>query len=100
MSNKNLKVAENSFFNYQQYEKTAREDIKKFVEEEFKDVTITEIDNDERDNSFELKISGDRYELYFERGYLVLKELGNTEFQNMYFDSVAECFEFIGFDNL
>lgn len=38
MSNKNLKVAENSFFNYQQYEKTAREDIKKFVEEEFKDV--------------------------------------------------------------
>ncbi len=92
MKDVNLKVAENSFYHYQQYEKTCREDIKKFVENELKNVTIKEIDNN-GENSFELKISGDRYELYLERGYLVLKELGNKD---MYFESVAECFEFIG----
>lgn len=95
MNNKNIQVAENSFFKYQEYEKTAREDIKKFIlEEELKDVTITKCEIDGGENTFELNISGDKYWLYLERGYLVLDD--KTEKGKTYFESVAECFEFIG----
>lgn len=95
MNHKDFKIAENSFYNYQRYEETAREDIKIFIENELQDVVVVEANYH---NMLELTISGDKYLLYTERGYLVLQEQGNTEFQKMYFESVAECFEFIGID--
>lgn len=94
MKHKDFIIAENSFYKYQMYEEEARKDIKRFIENELPDVAVEE----NYHHMLELTISGGKYLLYTERGYLVLIEQGDTEFQEMYFDTMAECFEFLGID--
>lgn len=94
MKHKDFIIAENSFYKYQMYEEEARKDIKRFIENELPDVVVEE----NYHKMLELTISGGKYLLYTERGYLVLIEQGDTEFQEMYFDTMAECFEFLGID--
>lgn len=95
MKHKDFIIAENSFYKYQMYEKEAREDIKTFIENELLDVVVEA----NYHNMLELKISGDKYYLYTERGYLILHKDGNPETQEkMYFESIDECLEFLGID--